>query len=236
MRHASKIRPLDEAIRLIPDGAVLALAGGGRGRQPMAAVRELIRQERRGLHVAACQGGVALDLLVACGCTASVETEAADRFHAASLGVPFLPRPNGGDGWTAVQAIHPDVAIIHAHRADAAGNVQLAPEPGDDGLDAATGRSARTVIVTVEQIVSAATIARHAAQTILRGAEVACVVEAPFGAHPCGCDPLYWHDDAYLDRLLAGAADLDAAGDHWAYLDRVGARALMAISRNRAAR
>src|SRR6185369_8067988 len=50
---------------------------------------------------------------------------------------------------TAVRAINPDVAIIHAQRADHDGNVQLW---GIVGIQKEAVLAARTVIVTVEEI------------------------------------------------------------------------------------
>jgi glutaconate CoA-transferase, subunit A len=193
------------------------------------------------------------------------ETTAMDRFRATSMGIPHIPTKTGigtdlpktnphlkpitdvftGEPWLAVEAIRPDVAIIHAHSADASGNVQLDAERWHDtSPDVMIARSARTVIVSVEQIVSAETVMSRPIDTILPRRDVTCVVEAPYGAHPCCCDARYDYDLEALGRYQAAAASpetfkawLDAfvfsPGDNWAYLDKVGMKRLMGISMKR---
>lgn len=64
--------PLAEAVAMIRDGDILALQGMGTQIAPMAAVREIIRQGRKDLTVAALVSGIASDWLVAAGCVAKV--------------------------------------------------------------------------------------------------------------------------------------------------------------------
>jgi glutaconate CoA-transferase, subunit A len=68
-----KRMPLDRAATLVADGAMVALGGGLSARLPMALVRELIRQGRRGLHVVGSAHGIDVDLLVAAGAIAVCE-------------------------------------------------------------------------------------------------------------------------------------------------------------------
>src|SRR5580704_16466302 len=58
---------LADAISLVSDGAMVALGGGLCARLPMALVRELIRQGRRGLHLIGSAHSIDVDLLVATG-------------------------------------------------------------------------------------------------------------------------------------------------------------------------
>jgi glutaconate CoA-transferase, subunit A len=58
---------LADAIALVPDRAIIALGGGLSARLPMAGVRELIRQGRRGLHLVGSAHSIDVDLLVAAG-------------------------------------------------------------------------------------------------------------------------------------------------------------------------
>jgi glutaconate CoA-transferase subunit A len=196
------------------------------------------------------------------------ETTAMDRFRAASMGVAFLPSKTGlgtdmlettpslkeindpftGERWVAVQAIVPDVSIIHAHTADVYGNVQLdAQRWHDTSPDVMIARSAKRTIVSVEQIVSDEAIRARPIDTILPRVDVTCVVEAPYGAHPCCCDARYDYDLEHLSlyqKSACSAADfdryvaewIDAPGGHDAYLDKVGARRLMAVSMKRSSR
>jgi glutaconate CoA-transferase subunit A len=58
---------LADAVTLVSDGAMIALGGGLCARLPMAMVRELIRQGRRGLHLIGSAHSIDVDLLVATG-------------------------------------------------------------------------------------------------------------------------------------------------------------------------
>lgn len=71
--HSDKLVGLDRAVALVTDGALVALGGGLSARLPMALVRELIRQGRRGLHVIGSAHGIDVDLLIAAGALAVCE-------------------------------------------------------------------------------------------------------------------------------------------------------------------
>ena len=58
---------LAEAVALVRDDAIVALGGGLSARLPMALVRELIRQGRRGLHLVGSAHSIDVDMLVAVG-------------------------------------------------------------------------------------------------------------------------------------------------------------------------
>jgi len=68
-----KLVDLDRAVGSVADGALVALGGGLSARLPMALVRELIRQGRRGLHVVGSAHGIDVDLLIATGAIAVCE-------------------------------------------------------------------------------------------------------------------------------------------------------------------
>lgn len=70
---ADKLVPLERAVAQVRDGAVVALGGGLSARLPMALVREIVRQGRRGLHVIGSAHGIDVDLLVAAGALAVCE-------------------------------------------------------------------------------------------------------------------------------------------------------------------
>jgi glutaconate CoA-transferase subunit A len=68
-----KLVDLDRAAGVVTDGALVALGGGLSARLPMALVRELVRQGRRGLHVVGSAHSIDVDLLVAAGSLAVCE-------------------------------------------------------------------------------------------------------------------------------------------------------------------
>jgi len=62
-----KLTTLDKAIATVNDGDVVALQNMATQAAPMALVRELIRQEKRGLGLVVLVGGLAVDWLAAAG-------------------------------------------------------------------------------------------------------------------------------------------------------------------------
>jgi glutaconate CoA-transferase subunit A len=63
----NKVVSLPELVSRIEDGASIVLGGSSLSRKPMAAVRELVRQGRRNLHLICDIGGPEVDLLVGAG-------------------------------------------------------------------------------------------------------------------------------------------------------------------------
>ena len=87
--------------------------------------------------------------------------------------------PFTGELLTAVPALRPDVAVIHAQRADRAGNVQMW---GITGVQKEAVLAARRSLVTVEEVVGQ--LAPVAGQVVLPSWAVSAVAEVPGGAHP----------------------------------------------------
>lgn len=65
---SDKIKTLSEAVKLIPDGAKVALGGWVITRCLMAFVHEMIREKKRNLTISESMGGMDADLLVGAGC------------------------------------------------------------------------------------------------------------------------------------------------------------------------
>jgi len=82
----------------------------------------------------------------------------------------------------AFPAIKPDVAIIHALRADLEGNAQIGL---NKAIDEELSVAAETVIITAEEIVPRLDKADIVAPF------VQAVVHAPHGAAPTSCHPFY---------------------------------------------
>ena len=70
----SKLVSLEAAVELVQDGMRLALGGLAVNQHPMAAVREIARQRRRGLTLIGCLNGIEADLLIGAGCVDLIET------------------------------------------------------------------------------------------------------------------------------------------------------------------
>jgi glutaconate CoA-transferase subunit A len=68
----SKVRSLEEAAALVPDGATLAIGGLSLNGAPMAFVRELVRRDVKDLELVAIVASMAVDWLVAAGCVRKV--------------------------------------------------------------------------------------------------------------------------------------------------------------------
>ena len=93
--------------------------------------------------------------------------------------VAFVDCPFSGQRLTAVQALNPDVAVIHAQQADRHGNVMLW---GLSGVQKEAVLAASRAIVTVEEIVPELTARPHS--VILPSWTIAAVAVVPGGAWP----------------------------------------------------
>ena len=128
----------------------------------------------------------------------------------------MLDDPFGGFPVVACRALVPDVALIHAHRADRFGNIQYEPTVlwPDIGI---MPKAAKRVIVTAEEIVDTEILRRHPERTILPGFMVDAVVEVPYGAHPTSFFPNYGYDSRLHREWTKVSRDDEAAT---AFLER----------------
>jgi glutaconate CoA-transferase subunit A len=103
-----------------------------------------------------------------------------------------------GDGKVyAVPPLKPDVTIVHAQRASAAGDTQVW---GLLGCQKEAAFAADRVIVVVEELVDEAVIRADPNRTIIPGLIVDAVVVEPMGAHPSYVQGAYDRDNRfYLD-------------------------------------
>lgn len=69
--QADKCCKLSELVAYIRDGDCLAIGGGLSWREPMAALRELVRQQRKRLRLVGSAHGIDVDLLCSTGCVAA---------------------------------------------------------------------------------------------------------------------------------------------------------------------
>lgn len=116
--------------------------------------------------------------------------------------------PYSGQGLMAFPAIEVDVAVLHALEADPQGNAALG---GNRGVDVELAMAAGLVIVTADRVSPGL---EHAD---LVGPVVDWVVEAPNGAWPTSCHPLYPMDGLAVLRYTeaAGTGDYPALIRDW---------------------
>jgi glutaconate CoA-transferase subunit A len=111
--------------------------------------------------------------------------------------VRFVTSPYAdGEEIAVVPPLNPDVAFLHAQRADSAGNTQLW---GLLGMQKEVAFAAGRVVVVVEEIVDEAVIRHDPNRTVIPGLIVDAVVLEPYGAHPSYVQGYYDRDnDFYL--------------------------------------
>jgi glutaconate CoA-transferase subunit A len=114
-------------------------------------------------------------------------TDLAERTRVAWITCPFT-----GEQLAAVPAIRPDVGIIHAQRADKAGNVQLW---GISGVQKEVVLGSSRSIATVEEIVDE--LEPRPDAVLLPSWTVTAVSPAPGGAHPSYAHGYYDRDNAF---------------------------------------
>jgi glutaconate CoA-transferase subunit A len=156
------------------------------------------------------------------------------RLQAAAYKLPFMPTKAGigtdvldlhphttrletdkttGELYVACTPLPLDVAVVHAHEADALGNVRVNPKL--IWMDSDVVRAAGTTIVTVERFVSTDTFVAAPERTTYPSFVVDTVVELPWGAYPTSMFPEYTHHGAYFEQYLAASADPESWSRHW---------------------
>jgi glutaconate CoA-transferase subunit A len=103
---------------------------------------------------------------------------------------------------TAVPALNPDVAVIHAQRADRQGNVQMW---GITGVQKEAVLAAQRSLVTVEEIVD--TLEPRPGAVVLPTWAVTAVALVPHGAHPSYAQGYYDRDNSYYQEWDAISRD-----------------------------
>jgi glutaconate CoA-transferase, subunit A len=130
---------------------------------------------------------------------------------AAAWNVPSLPtrtllgsdivRMNPGlsaaDGLVYVDAVRPDVAIVHVQRADEMGRAHAW---GPLGITEEAGLAAESVVITCEELVGAEVTLSDPNRIVFPEAKVVAVVHEPAGAHPSPVQGHFRRDhDFYRD-------------------------------------
>jgi glutaconate CoA-transferase subunit A len=173
------------------------------------------------------------------------------RLQAGATGLPFMPMnltgaedlehanasyrrvtdPYSGNEVVVVPALLPDVALVHAQRADAQGNAHIW---GIIGEQKEAAFAARRVILSAEEIVDESVIRSDPNRTLIPGFIVDAVCYVPYASHPSYTQGYYDRDNAfylawdeisktrqgvqrYLDEWVYGVKD---RAEYWEKLDR----------------
>ncbi len=131
--------------------------------------------------------------------------------------IKFVESPYGDGKVAVVPPLHPDVAILHAQRADAQGNTHLW---GLLGAQKEVAFAARSLIVVVEEIVDEEVIRADPNRTLIPGLIVNAVVCEPYGAHPSYVQGYYDRDNEFYlawDAISRDQERMHAWLDEWVY-------------------
>ncbi len=229
----------------VRDGQVIAMEGFTH-LIPFAAAHEIIRQQRRDLHLVRMTPDIIYDQMIGAGCARALTfswggnpgvgslhrlrdavekqwprpLEIVEHSHAGmaasyvagASNLPFgmlrgyigtdLARvnphirrvacPYTGESIATVPALRPDVTVLHAQRADRAGNVLLR---GILGAQKEAAMAAHRLLVTVEEVVDRLDAPMNA--VVLPGWIVAGVACVPGGAYPSYAQGYYARDNAF---------------------------------------
>jgi len=111
--------------------------------------------------------------------------------------IKYVDSPYGDGDIAVVPPLNPDVAFIHAQRADTQGNTQIW---GLLGMQKEVAFASKKVVIVVEEIVDEEIIRRDPNRTLIPGIVVDAVVCEPYGAHPSYVQGYYDRDNTfYLD-------------------------------------
>jgi glutaconate CoA-transferase, subunit A len=131
--------------------------------------------------------------------------------------IKLIEDPYGTGKIAVVPPLNPDVAILHAQRADRQGNTQLW---GLLGMQKEVAFASKHVIVVVEEVVDEALVRLDPNRTLIPGLIVNAVVHEPYGAHPSCVQGYYDRDnESYLawDKLSQDHAAVLTWLDEWVY-------------------
>ena len=116
-----------------------------------------------------------------------------------------------------VPPLRPDVAIVHAQRADPGGDTQIW---GLLGCQKEVAFAGKRTIVVCEEIVEESVIRRDPNRTVIPGAVVDAVVEEPLGCHPSFAQGYYDRDNAFYlqwDKIARDPQTLESWLKDWVY-------------------
>jgi len=108
--------------------------------------------------------------------------------------IKFIESPYGDEPIAVVPPIKPDVAFLHAQRADKFGNTQIW---GLLGMQKEVAFASKKVVIIAEEIVDEDIIRNDPNRTLIPGLVVDAVVHEPYGAHPSYVQGYYDRDNEF---------------------------------------
>ena len=131
--------------------------------------------------------------------------------------IKLMDDPYGTGKIAVVPPLNPDVAILHAQRADRRGNTQIW---GLLGMQKEVAFASNHVIVVVEEVVDESVIRADPNRTLIPGLIVDAVVHEPYGAYPSYVQGYYDRDnESYIawDKLSQDHAAVVGWLAEWVY-------------------
>src|SRR6266576_2024549 len=186
--HSSKVMSMRDAVsRFVHDGDTVVIEGFTH-LICFAAGHEIIRQRRRDLTLARFSAGAARLPFW------PLRNYMGTDLPTANPRIRTVACPYTGESLATVPALNPGVTIVHAQRADAAGNTQMW---GLVGVQKEAAFASERVIVVVEELVEEAVIRSDPNRTVIPGMIVSAVVVEPWGAHPSYAQGYYDRDNDF---------------------------------------
>lgn len=118
-----------------------------------------------------------------------------------------------GRPYVACTPLPVDVAVVHVHEADAAGNARVNPKL--IWMDSEMVNAADRTVVTAERIVAADSFTAEPHRTSYPRFMVDAVCAAPRGAYPTSCFPEYGHDGLFFEDYLAACGSQEDFAAFW---------------------
>ena len=131
--------------------------------------------------------------------------------------IKFVQSPYDGQRIAVVPPLNPDVAIIHAQRADEVGNTQIW---GLLGSQKEVAFAAKKLVVVVEEVVDESVIRSDPNRTIIPNLAVDAVVVQPRGAHPSYAQGYYDRDNQFYlqwSKISRDEVQTKAWLDEWVF-------------------